>query len=100
MAAREAQSVTYIHERLVVFGHFAHGDVELRNQEDTLPGEYVNGVSQQQELFYHEPYCNYKTVKCTLYEKTGACKFGTNCKFAHGEHEMRNPHDPLNNQQV
>ena len=42
----------------------------MRNQKDTLPGEYVNGVSQQQELFYHEPYCNYKTVKCTLYEKT------------------------------
>ena len=29
--------------------------------------------------------------------QTGFCKFGSNCKYAHGEQELRDPHDPINN---
>lgn len=25
----------------------------------------------------------------------GYCKYGSNCKYAHGEKELRNPHDPI-----
>ena len=46
------------------------------------------------------PYCNYKTVKCKLYDKDQFCKFGQNCRFAHGDLELRSPHDPLAQSQV
>ncbi len=55
---------------------------------------YVDEVCKQQQFFYSQPYCNYKTVKCKLYD-TGHCKFAANCRFAHGDPELRNPHDPL-----
>lgn len=45
------------------------------------------------------PYCNYKTVKCNLFEE-GQCRFGQNCTFAHGEAELRNPHDPMEKMKV
>jgi len=33
-------------------------------------------------------------VKCKLFDQ-GYCRFASNCRFAHGEFELRNPHDPL-----
>ena len=41
------------------------------------------------------PYNNYKTQSCKYYDKDKSCKFGANCSFAHGAHELRNPYDTL-----
>lgn len=30
-----------------------------------------------------------KTELCSSYQETGACKYGNNCAFAHGEHELQ-----------
>jgi len=32
---------------------------------------------------------SYKTVMCQSWLETAICKFGEECKFAHGEHELR-----------
>ena len=32
---------------------------------------------------------NYKTHLCTHYEEKGSCPLGKQCKFAHGELELR-----------
>ena len=80
--------------------HFAHGLHELREDADPLPKDYIKEVSQQQENYYSVPYCNYKTVMCRLLEEQGFCKFGSNCRFAHGEEQLRNPHDPMPHEAV
>jgi hypothetical protein len=41
------------------------------------------------------PYNNYKTQSCKYFDKDKSCKFGANCSFAHGGHELRNPYDNL-----
>lgn len=41
------------------------------------------------------PYNNYKTQLCNFWEKGGKCKFGKNCSYAHGEHELRKPYEAL-----
>eukprot|EP00347_Sterkiella_histriomuscorum_P011803 403371038 len=79
--------------------HFAHGDNELRKEEECLPGQYVDEVKNQQLNYYTIPYCNYKTVRCKLNDQ-GFCKFAQNCRFAHGDPELRNPHDPMTPAQV
>ena len=56
---------------------------------------YLKQVLQQQMNFNTQPYCNYKTIKCRNKFEKGHCKFGPNCKYAHTEAELRNPHDPL-----
>ena len=33
---------------------------------------------------------NFKTQLCKFYQKSGKCKFGSNCAFAHYEYELRN----------
>ena len=40
-------------------------------------------------------YSVYKTIKCKYFEKEGTCKYGSNCSFAHGDSECRNPTDPV-----
>ena len=30
-----------------------------------------------------------------MWEQGIACKFGSNCTYAHGEAEMRSPYDPI-----
>ena len=37
---------------------------------------------------------------CRLLEETGFCKFGQNCRFAHGEDQLRNPHDPMTHEDI
>ena len=37
----------------------------------------------------------FKTSICKLYEATGSCNFGSKCSFAHGNHELRHPGDPV-----
>ena len=37
----------------------------------------------------HTPILRYKTKKCKHFEKSGKCKFGDSCIFAHGAHELR-----------
>ena len=32
---------------------------------------------------------------CNMWEQGIACKFGSNCPYAHGEKEMRSPYDPI-----
>ena len=44
------------------------------------------------------PYNNYKTQRCKFFDEQGNCKFGKNCSFAHGDHELRNPYDNINGQ--
>jgi len=34
----------------------------------------------------------YKTRQCIYYKDNGKCKDGDDCVFAHGEHELRDPH--------
>ena len=41
------------------------------------------------------PYNNYKTQSCKYFDQEGQCKFGKNCSYAHGGHELRNPYDNL-----
>ena len=50
---------------------------------------------RQQDNYQTQPYCNYKTIKCKNLLEHGYCKYGPNCKYAHGEKELRNPHDPI-----
>lgn len=32
---------------------------------------------------------NYKVSKCKNFERTGQCKYGSHCSFAHGDAELR-----------
>jgi hypothetical protein len=84
--------------------NFAHGKEELK---DAPPGtqpvpSYNYGFQaksyqqpqQQQQLqqFGNSDHSNskyYKTVECRNFEQTGQCQYGVNCKFAHGEAELR-----------
>ncbi|KAH7724890.1 see oma family member [Aphelenchoides avenae] len=34
---------------------------------------------------------NYKTVMCRSWLQSGSCSYGKKCRFAHGEHELREP---------
>ena len=36
---------------------------------------------------------NYKIAKCKNWEKSGTCKYGSYCTFAHGNNELRNRND-------
>ena len=36
---------------------------------------------------------NYKTELCERFENEGSCKYGENCQFAHGKHELREKKD-------
>jgi len=40
---------------------------------------------------------SYKTVMCQSWLETAECKFGVNCKFAHGESEIRYVPPPIKN---
>jgi hypothetical protein len=48
-------------------------------------------------------YNNYKTVRCRLFDNgkeiidisEGFCRFGEKCTYAHGDEELRNPHDAI-----
>lgn len=46
------------------------------------------------------PYNNYKTQRCKYFDQEGSCKFGKNCSYAHGDFEVRNPYDFINEQQL
>ena len=79
--------------------HFAHGEHELRKPNDVssrlanLHGQPLP-IEQTMKMM-NIPYNNYKTQPCKFYEKDKSCKFGANCSFAHGAHELRNPYDDL-----
>jgi len=34
----------------------------------------------------------YKTVACKFFGRTGSCRKGLNCTYAHGDHELRRPY--------
>lgn len=38
----------------------------------------------------------YKTQRCRHYESHKACALGDKCHFAHEDHELRKPGDPIN----
>jgi butyrate response factor 1 len=44
-------------------------------------GGNIESEIRQQDL--------YKTEYCRSWRETGACRYGTKCQFAHGEHELR-----------
>lgn len=80
--------------------HFAHGQAELRKISDPLPPQKdltnTDNKSPQNFSGYSVPptVSNYKTIQCKFFEK-GHCKYGGNCSFAHGDHEMRSPDTPI-----
>ena len=39
---------------------------------------------------------NYKIVKCKNWDKDKTCKYGAKCTFAHGDSELRNKSDNIN----
>jgi hypothetical protein len=51
----------------------------------TFPGKQYIGVLHS----------NYKTQYCNNFKTLGHCKFGINCCFAHGDHELRQLTDPM-----
>ena len=68
--------------------HFADGEHELRNREDPLPNDLMMKLMNM-------PYNNTKTQLCKFWLQDGKCRFGKNCTFAHGEHELRKPYEPV-----
>jgi hypothetical protein len=38
----------------------------------------------------------YKTQRCRHYESHKVCALGDKCHFAHEDHELRKPGDPIN----
>ena len=41
------------------------------------------------------PYSNYKTELCHFIEEGQKCKYGPNCTFAHGLHELKKPYENI-----
>lgn len=80
--------------------HFAHGEHELRTEQEPLPHTYIDNVNNQRQHYLSNAYCNYKTVMCNMWENQVPCKFGSNCTYAHGEDEMRSPYDPMDKNSV
>ena len=80
--------------------HFAHGEHELRTEQEPLPNSYIESVNNQRTHYLSNAYCNYKTVMCNMWENGMPCKFGSNCTYAHGEDEMRSPYDPMDKSSV
>ena len=72
---------------------FAHGQAELRQVNPDLV--HQNGIGPQT---LKNP-LNYKIVKCKNFEKEGTCKYGAHCSFAHGDAELRNKTENLNQMQ-
>ena len=42
----------------------------------------------------------YKTELCRHFETHKNCQLGEKCNFAHGQHELRKPDDPINPEQT
>ena len=75
---------------------FAHGKEELREAPPgSTPSQTYNYGSFQPKGFTPglapttDTSKYYKTVLCKHFQQTGQCQFGVNCKFAHGEAELR-----------
>lgn len=78
--------------------HFAHGPSELRKQTDPLPENtpIVNPskVPTLAPLLPKDKMAtNYKTTMCRYFEEGKICKYGENCSYAHGDHEIRTQMD-------
>lgn len=71
---------------------FAHGQAELRQVNPDLVHQSIGPQSLKNPL-------NYKIVKCKNFEKEGTCKYGVHCSFAHGDAELRNKTENLNQMQ-
>lgn len=75
---------------------FAHGVEQLRTFMGQIPQSQLegnpNGIPPKN--FLKNP-LNYKIVKCKNFEKTGTCKYGSRCTFAHGD-DLRTKADNLN----
>jgi hypothetical protein len=55
------------------------------------PAKAESKAGQAQPHFIHKkPASLYKTQLCLFYNKPGACQAGNNCKYAHGDEELRN----------
>lgn len=80
--------------------NFAHGMEELRASAGGAPAMPTSAYSfAYTQPTYQSNYTNtdhsgskyYKTVLCRNFQETGQCQFGDNCKFAHGDAELRAP---------
>lgn len=82
--------------------NFAHGMDELKSASGGAGGmgaaNYASYASHyQQPKYYQTPQPNadhsnsryYKTVLCRNFQETGQCQFGDNCKFAHGDNDLK-----------
>lgn len=72
-------------EEGIFFDELTH--LSLRGLVNELVG--VNG--RMHDLAEPPPLANhfYKTKLCRYYSRSGGCKQGNICNFAHGEHELR-----------
>ena len=57
--------------------------------------QHIQMMRQQMNMM---PQGNFKTSKCLYFEK-GFCKNQQSCMFAHGDHELRAPCAPSQQQQ-
>lgn len=80
--------------------NFAHGKEELRESAGgSAPAPVASSYNYgYQQKPYQPPSFSqvdpstskyYKTVLCRNFQQTGQCSFGPNCKFAHGDDELR-----------
>merc|ERR1712096_112018 len=61
--------------------HYAHGHDEMRSSPES------NGRNGEPILFKSD--FPYKTVLFDKWAKTGTCKYGSKCHYAHGRDELR-----------
>jgi len=65
---------------------FAHSEKELKpkvTEVDSRRSTVFDALKTNSSQF------KYKTSLCDSFSKTGACRFGAKCNFAHGEKELR-----------
>jgi hypothetical protein len=82
---------------------FAHGNKELRSKASlspiTSPQQHISEISTEPlefDLMEEEQLQKkaidsrlYKTELCRSFNRTGYCRYGLRCQFAHGIHELR-----------
>lgn len=61
----------------------------LINNNSTIKSGSSTSLSSSSSSSSNDDNGRYKTELCHNYAENGQCRYGLQCKFAHGEHEMR-----------
>lgn len=64
-------------------------NIERRQQADKDRRVWYSSTPAGHAHIHHNRDTLYKTELCHIYDETGACHFGSGCKFAHGHAERR-----------